>query len=108
MVFLLRTGVADVRNPPSFGGTTRSLGKKSTTRLRSTSAGASQTLIASAASGTETAVTSHDSQGEAELVQYRAVTATRNGAVAIVILKNGSGVNSLCVGDARAMSLNVG
>ena len=71
MVFLLRTGVDDVRNPPSFGGTTRSLGKRSTTRLRSTSAGASQALIASAASGTETAVTSHDSQGEAELVQYR-------------------------------------
>ena len=108
MVFLLRTGMADVRNPPSFGGTTRSLGKRSTTRLRSTSAGDSQALIASAASGTEAAVTSHDSHGKVGLVQYRTVTATRNGAATIVALKNGSGVKSVRVGDARAISLNVG
>ena len=108
MVFLLRTGVADVRNPSSFGGTTRSLGKRSTTRLRSTSAGDSQVLIASAVSGTEAAVTSHDSQGKVELVQYRAATATRNGAATIVALKSGSGVKTVRVGDARAISLNVG
>ena len=108
MVFLLRTGVADVRNPPSFGGTTRSVGMRSTTRLRSTSAGDSQVLIASTVSGTETAVTIHDSQGEVELVQYRVVMATRNGAATIVAMKNGSGVKIVRVGDARAISLNVG